>query len=36
MRLWNWFRELPMGLKIFVVLSIAVLFFTLVPSPFAE
>jgi hypothetical protein len=36
MRLWNWFRDLPLGVKIFFVLSTAVLFFTLVPSPFAE
>lgn len=36
MRLWNWFRDLPLSAKIFFVLGIAVLFFTLVPSPFTE
>lgn len=34
MRLKDWWLSLPLGVKIFFVLSAIVLFFTLVPSPF--
>lgn len=34
MKLWNWWRELPLSVKVFFVLGTVVLFFTLVPSPF--
>lgn len=36
MKLWEWFRDLPLGIKIFVVLSALALFLALVPSPFAD
>ena len=36
MKLWNWFRDLPLGVQIFFVLGVVVLFLTLVPSPFAD
>ena len=36
MKLWEWFRELPLSIKIFFVLSFLALFVMLVPSPFAE
>lgn len=36
MKLWKWFRSLRLGVQIFFVLAIVVLFLTLVPSPFTE
>ncbi len=36
MKLWEWFRSLRLGVQIFFVLAVVVLFLTLVPSPFTE
>lgn len=36
MRLWKWFRDLPLGVQVFYVLGVLVLIVTLVPSPFVD
>jgi len=36
MRLWNWFRNLPLGFQILYVLCAILIFITLVPSPFVD
>lgn len=36
MGLLEWWRRLPLGVKIFFILSALVLVFTLVPSPFVD
>mgnify|MGYP005810137621 CR=1 FL=1 len=36
MKLWGWFRDLPLSIKLFFVLSFLALFVMLVPSPFTE
>ncbi len=36
MRLWKWFRDLPLGVQIFYVLGTILIFVTLVPSPFTD